>query len=210
MKKWIVVTAILAAIPSTALADNGAPNVLLGGNLGFQDAHVAVPYTGGGTPSFQGVEGGSVLNIGATYRNSLGASGNWQFTAGGDFGLLSGWKYEDDTGEFSGRLKGWGVRAGLEYLQPVGDRVSIYGGGRLFYSSMTGEYEDDTDTVEGEPFNVFGFEPAIGCLHRMSDAYSFFGEFYNQFGIGSTEVGSEKYSEWVKYGCWRGGVLFHL
>lgn len=198
-------------IPVRIVEASDLPNVSLGIHLGFQDLHAAIPSLTP-TPVFSGVTGGAVLNIGFKYKNRLGASSPWHVLAGGEVGF-GGTKDEfsgTPANKFEEKFSSWAVRGGLEYVQPITPSVSIYGGGRLFYSSSKVKWDDGTNEEEGEPFNVFGFEPAMGCTHRFNEKLGMFGEFYNQFGWGSTEVGRTKYTETVKYGCWRGGLLFHL
>jgi hypothetical protein len=225
MKPLLAALALLVVLPAAALAaGEDAPlsvselsakdltNLSLGVNVGFQDVHALVPFTGTGTPTFGGVSGGSVLTIGALYRNRLGADSPWYVDAGAGVGF-GGAKIEwGGTIDVTQKEKFSSVygNVGAGYLQTLTRKTAIYGGARLFYSSTKLTYEDDDDEFEGEPFKVFGFEPNMGCSHRLNDRISLTGEFYQQYGWGSGEVGDTKYNETVKYGCWRGSVMFHL
>ena len=156
-------------------------------------------------------ESASVLTIGATYRHRLGADSNWFLDAGLHYG--SGGSKLEDTGpitfEQTESVSAVFGNAGLGYILPLTKKTSIYGSGRLFYSSATATLEVPSGEFEGESFNVYGFEPAAGCSHRMN-RLTYFGEFYNQFGWGSGEVGDVTYNSTIKQSCWRGGLLFNF
>lgn len=225
MKTWFMVAALLVAAPLAAVADNGMDAIIpstsltqedlvnrsLGVSIGFQDLLALAPSFSP-TPSFSGTTSGAALTFGATYRNRFGGTSPWYFEVGGGWGT-GGAKYEDNGPipfEQKESLTTYYGNAGLGYIQMINRKVSFYGAGRLFYSSTTAKWEDDTDEYESEAFNVYGFEPAIGCNHRMGKGWSMYGEFYNQYGWGSGEVGDESFNTNVKYGCWRGGALFHF
>lgn len=216
-----LVVATLFAGPATALDTPSATtlvsaadiaNIGIGVSVGYQDLLALAPSAFPGPPVWNGTTDGAVLTAGLAYRNRLGSDSNWYFDGGLLYGTGSA-KLED-TGTFPNVFKEnltavYG-NAGIGYVLPITKKTSIYGAGRLFYSSATSKWEDDTDEFESEPFKTFGYEPAIGCTHRLSPSLSYFGEFYSQFGWGSGEVGNVKYNTTVKNSCWRGGLLFHL
>ena len=223
MKTWFALFALVGtsipAVPVLALDTPLATEVVtaddvsrmgLGVTIGFQDILALAPSTSP-TPTFNGTTSASVLTIGATYRHRLGADSNWFLDAGLHYG--SGGSNLEDTGpipfEQTESVSAVFGNAGLGYILPLTKKTSIYGSGRLFYSSSTATFEVPSGEFEGESFNVYGFEPAAGCSHRMN-RLTYFGEFYNQFGWGSGEVGDVTYKSTIKQSCWRGGLLFNF
>ncbi|MBM4129640.1 hypothetical protein FJ250_01240 [bacterium] len=202
---------LLAALPLVAHASDQERPLGVGAvkaltlDLMYQDTHATTPWAYPPPAVFQGLSGGAMLGLGVTYHQPLDT--NWRGKIGGGIPIISGSEVEAVGGGFTGKFSGWNVRAGLDYVHPLNEKLSIYGGGSLFYSSSKLTLEDNDGSFEGEPLNMFGFEPAIGCEHRFGGRTGFYGEFYSQFGRASTEVGTTKYGQWIKYGCWRGGLL---
>jgi hypothetical protein len=180
---------------------NELPRKELGLHLFYQDVSALAP---GGTSTF----GSGVIGLGASFsmRPNPGSPLYIRGVAGWGRGSE---KLEDPGLVYDGTYSTLYGSAAAGLILPITRRGAVYGQGGLFYSTTRAEFEDDTNSIEGEPFGVFGIDTAIGLRYGVgSGNNSVFLEHYNQLGWGSGEDGDIKYSSTVKYGCFRGGYNF--
>lgn len=185
------------------------PKQQFGVHTFYQDVHALQPSSGPGSPVFS--YGGSVIGLGAdyTFRPNVSSGFYLRGIAGYGFG---GEKIEvEQTGiTFTDKVTFkalYGSAAG-GIITPITKKTSVYGQAGLFYSTTKATFDDGTDEIDGEPFNVFGLDTAVGLRWNCGGKSGVFFEHYSQFGWGSGEDGDAKYNETVKYGCFRGGYAF--
>lgn len=197
--------------PVKALTVEQLPVRSLDIGMFFQDVHVMTPEQGG----YVDTRGAAVVGVGAQFRQRVGASSSFYYTAGVGYGIgsqtqegLAGTVVLKDKLDVS-YLYG---NAGLGAVVPIYGKFQAHGAGRLFYSSAKGKYDQTNGfgnySADSEPFKVFGIDKSLGMSYQLSNKTYLYGEHYSQFGWGSGDDGPASVKETVKYGCYRGGLSF--
>ena len=221
MKSLIVILVVVAAAPAWAdphpeslatassVSDRGLadqPRNRAGIGIFFQDVVALTPETGG----FIAPLDGAVIGVAGTYQRRLSFDGGWFLDAGAGYGVgtetievFQPFAFKDKTS-----FKAVYGRAGLGYEVRLSQRASAHASGGLFYSRTRATFDNGSSKVDGENFNAFGIDKALGGRLSLSGNTGLYCEQYSAYGWGSGRGPDAKYSASVKYGCYRGGLMF--
>jgi hypothetical protein len=220
MRALIAVLAVVAALPAWAglpaetvavssstgdwdIAD--LPRNRLGVGIFFQDVVALTPGTGG----FIAPVDGAVIGVAGTYQRRVSLDSGWFLDAGAGYGVgketvqvFQPFAFRDVT-SFTAAF----ARAGLGYEVRLSRHASAHASGGLFYSRTRATFDNGGSKVDGERFNAFGIDEALGGRLDLHGGAGLYGEHYTSFGWGSGRGPDAKYSASVKYGCYRGGLI---
>jgi hypothetical protein len=222
VKSWVVTLALalaLAVIPAGATAhpepyvppsaaDDRDPADLprnrLAVGLFFQDVVALTPAAGGFIAPLEG----AVIGVAASYQRRTSYGGGWFLDLGGGYGVgeeavqvFQPFAFKDKTS-----IRAAFGRGGVGYEVRLTRRVVAHGGSGLFFSRTRATFDNGSSTVEGETFNAFGLDAALGGRVGMGGNTGLYAEHYAAYGWGSGKGADAKYSASVKVGGYRGGL----
>lgn len=221
MKRLCVILALLAAVPAwsephpefytnTASGTDrdlyDLPRNRLGVGIFFQDVIALTPGTGG----FIAPVSGAVIGVAGTYQRRLTLNGGLFLDTGAGYGIgeevtqvYQPFAFKDKT-----TFRSAFGRAGLGYEVRLTRKATAHASGGLFYSRTRATFETASSEDDGEVFNTIGFDKALGGRLGLGGTAGLSFEQYTAYGWGSGRGPDAKYSASVKYGCYRGGLIF--